>query len=592
MNVDNAQPEAADQSADRQEAVRPDDGAQPVILNMWQEDMTDRQSPVYDPNMPQPQMGQAYYQQPQPYQPYQYQPTPYQPTPGAGIGRQDRKKSGRRELVMALATVIFGFVMLDCSCWTGRLGLGFACGAVFLPLIALWYLRPHIKRFTAYSAACLAAYIVGCVSLVFSADMIIKAIILICLPMLYSCVLMDCMGMRAWPAGTLRSIADFCHTLFILGFCKIDKGLYTLFHWEKAVKSERMSGFGKALIGLLVALPPAVVLVVLLSSADAAFSGMLENIDLGKLPEKLISLLLTVFLLVVVFSRLISLPSEERKPRGESGKGLDPTIVTFFLLGIALVYTAYLFSQLSYFFSGFMGFLPEEFTYSEYARRGFFELGAVSSINILVVVLVSALTRKQDGRLTLPLRLLSLFVCVFSLILTATEIAKMKLYMDTFGLTRLRILTTLFTVFLGIVFIALIIHVFTLRFPYMKIAVIAGALMIVALNFAGGDRMVADYNVGAYKSGKLSTVDVYTITELGDAAVPSLLELARGDDPDIAKQAKDDLRSRRDMLHDGTWNMINYEFKIGELKDYDFRGYNTVSYQARRLLLENEKSYK
>ena len=83
-----------------------------------------------------------------------------------------------------------------------------------------------------------------------------------------------------------------------------------------------------------------------------------------------------------------------------------------------------------------------------------------------------------------------------------------------------------------------------------------------------------------------------TITELGDATVPSLLKIAQDDDEEIAKQARQDLYNRwRRLYEKGAWNDGKMRYNLGKLKPFDYRGYNTVSYQARQLLLDNGSSY-
>jgi hypothetical protein len=83
-----------------------------------------------------------------------------------------------------------------------------------------------------------------------------------------------------------------------------------------------------------------------------------------------------------------------------------------FLTVISLTYLVYLFSQLAYFFSAFNGFLPEGYTRtaSAFARRGFFEMFAICAINILIISIISAFSKREGGKPSLAVRLLSLFI--------------------------------------------------------------------------------------------------------------------------------------------------------------------------------------
>lgn len=120
-----------------------------------------------------------------------------------------------------------------------------------------------------------------------------------------------------------------------------------------------------------------------------------------------------------------------------------PVTLNTFLGVVAFCYLLYLVSQLAYFFSAFEGILPEGYTQAEYARRGFFEMSALCSINLLMVLVSIGQVRRNPEvpRLT---RFLCLFILVFSLVLAACSASKMGLYIGVYGLTRLRVLTSLF----------------------------------------------------------------------------------------------------------------------------------------------------
>ena len=355
-----------------------------------------------------PYVGQAPYQQPvNPYagQP-QYRPPagsnfvqpPQAARPSAAPVRTPLRSGKPRDVVMAVIVVITSFIMVDCLFWVKPLGIGFAAAGTIFLTAAVWYLIPVKRHVSFYTVAGTLLLFAGSVSPVFSGDSGSKAITLFCMTILYFCMLMDVMDIRVWTPGTFRSIGDFFYTVFGTSFGRIGAGMYGLFHRDNKDGHKSKAWVGKALLGLLIALPFAAILIALLTSGDEAFRGMIEGIDLGDwsgLPKRIAALMISIPLAILLFSQLFSL-RDIRRERREEGRGVfDPTILTFFLLGIGAVYIAYLFSQLAYFFSGFGGFLPEEFTYAEYARRGFFELTAVSVINILIVILVSALCKRN-----------------------------------------------------------------------------------------------------------------------------------------------------------------------------------------------------
>lgn len=124
---------------------------------------------------------------------------------------------------------------------------------------------------------------------------------------------------------------------------------------------------------------------------------------------------------------------------------------------------------------------------------------------------------------------------------------------------------------------------------YMKVAVLTAGVLTVAMSFANVDRVVAAYNVGAYQTGKLDTIDMDTLSELSDAAVPYLLELTGGGDAEVQRQARRILFAR-----------LEEEFEMTQTADgqleirdtgYDLRAFDTVTYRARQLLLENWQKF-
>ncbi len=83
------------------------------------------------------------------------------------------------------------------------------------------------------------------------------------------------------------------------------------------------------------------------------------------------------------------------KPDGMRIHILPCEAVIAAFIPICLLQTFYLVSQIVYFFSAFPGFLPENYTYAEYARRGFLELCAVSLVNLTVIAVVLVFTKHK-----------------------------------------------------------------------------------------------------------------------------------------------------------------------------------------------------
>ena len=110
------------------------------------------------------------------------------------------------------------------------------------------------------------------------------------------------------------------------------------------------------------------------------------------------------------------------------------------------------FPSLSYFTGAFSNILPDGFSYSSYAREGFFQLCAVTVINALVILCGDVFCRRREGRTHASVRSFITVLCVFTLGLIATAVSKMAMYIGIYGLTKLRVYTTWFMALLALLF--------------------------------------------------------------------------------------------------------------------------------------------
>ncbi len=115
-------------------------------------------------------------------------------------------------------------------------------------------------------------------------------------------------------------------------------------------------------------------------------------------------------------------------------------VLTTIIATFTAVYVVYVGLQLSYFISGFLGELPDDFTYSEYARQGFFELCVIMGINLFLLFAVSKLStiplREHKG-----LKFASLLFLVQSMFFAIAAMSKLLLYIDAYWFTGLRLLS-------------------------------------------------------------------------------------------------------------------------------------------------------
>ena len=312
-----------------------------------------------------------------------------------------------------------------------------------------------------------------------------------------------------------------------------------------SVKSLFLSGnggkktAGKALVGFLCAVPVLFVVVPLLISSDDAFQGMMEKLfahTAATLIKTVFGVGISVFAVTYGFS-LKAGRTAKLKPG--TFAGIENVYIISFLSAISACYLLYLFSQLAYFFSAFRGFLPNgELTYAQYARKGFFEMCVIAVINLVIVFLSLFLAKKQDGKVCRWIKLAATFIAVFTLIIIATAVSKMVLYMEAYGMTVLRITTSAFMVFLSVVFVTVILRIYLKRINIVKVALITAGCIVLTLGVVNVNAVCAAYNYESYRSGKLATVDVEAMYSLGDEGIPYLVKLAEDSDETLSRAAE------------------------------------------------------
>lgn len=308
----------------------------------------------------------------------------------------------------------------------------------------------------------------------------------------------------------------------------------SIFHSNKNGKKS----LSKVLLGLACAMPVVFTVLPLLMSSDDAFRGMMNKIfdnTLSTLAKAIFGTMIAA--LVIPYGLSIKSNRVATIKKGKF-KGIENVYITSFLSAIAVCYLLYLFSQLAYFFSAFKGFLPvANITYAEYARKGFFEMCIIAVINLAIVFTAWLLAKKKDGKISICIKILVSFITLFTLVIIATAISKMVLYINHYGMTVLRITTSAFMLFLTIVFISIILKIFIKKINFVKTALLAAGVIILLLGTINVNEICAKYNYDSFISGKLAKIDVNALYELGDEGIPYLVKLSKNNDTKISQQA-------------------------------------------------------
>lgn len=449
-----------------------------------------------------------------------------------------RPVAGPRDLRYAAGYFLASLLAADGLIWYGP---NLALSAAMLALVALTacYLRPQRRSVSAFGILCAIGAVAAAVSLIWTADGGVKCLALLLGLLLATLALRDALSLRRRRG--IGALADACGLAWF-GITHWGAACYGLFHRQEPDGSVEKRRVGSILLGLLCAGPVLAVLVVLLASSDAAFDGALQRINAALMLELFFSVGLGTALFLTLFGQSFCLPGQraaEQALPSPAHRGIETAALAAFLGVICGLYVCYLVSQLAYFFSGFAGLLPAGYTAAEYARRGFFEMAAISAINLALTGTALRLARRQAGRLPGVLRGMLAFLSLFSLLLIATAASKLVLYIERFGMTRLRVLTALFLLLLAVCFVCALLRLFLPRVSYGKPLLAATALVILLLSYGNVDGVIARYNLNQWQRGQLAQIDIAALGELNEAAVPTLWALAQDDaHPKQQRQAR------------------------------------------------------
>ncbi len=344
-----------------------------------------------------------------------------------------------------------------------------------------------------------------------------------------------------------------------------------------AISAATKRSKGKTIItvicGLLISAVIVSVLAALLISADAAFENMSNIISdavLNKASLHVIYLLLGIPFAMIVYGMLyggrVGRNCDLVKPIGADKFKLIPTTFTLAVfIPIVILYILYIVSQGAYLFSPFSGLLPNSFTYAEYARRGFFELCAISVINIILLIALNVFAKAEASYAKMLYKLINIFICAVSFIMISTAIAKMFMYIAYYGLSVKRTYTTIFMLSLGIVFILILIKNIRKKFDIVKYTSIILSVMIIASSYIDVDRLTAAYNLNAYENGCLPNFDYEMLLNMSDSTLPYVLEYVNNSTGSDHYSALISYEQKAELIEDNGLTLTGFNFSTLEV---------------------------
>ncbi len=211
------------------------------------------------------------------------------------------------------------------------------------------------------------------------------------------------------------------------------------------------------------------------------FKYYLVNISSGlkflNIGENLSHMLIIILMFFVIFSFIWSFKYDCKKDaKNQKIWQWEPISLLTIIFMINVVYLLFSIVQFTYLYGG-TNILPSGFTYSEYARKGFFELFIVTIINFTIVLCSMKFIKKDNKTINVVANILLTLLVVFTINMLFSAHYKMSLYEQTYGFTYLRIFVHIFMIMLFMLFIIALVGIWYRKMPINKVLLIIVLIM-------------------------------------------------------------------------------------------------------------------
>ena len=327
---------------------------------------------------------------------------------------------------------------------------------------------------------------------------------------------------KQWNLGKyLGSIVKVC----FMSIGELGKPFSDLKWYCKNKLEKKTNKYLYVLMGVAITIPVFIVVFALLASADIVFNDMANNLlkDVDFADAYLITLTI-VSTFLATYCILAYLCKKTIKEEVEDARKGEPLIAIPVVTILSLLYIVFSGIQIVYLFMRRMQ-LPAGYTYAQYAREGFFQLLAVSVIN-LVIVLIGLYYFKSSKVLKVMLTIMSL--CTFVMI--ASSAMRMMIYIQYYYLTFLRIFVLWSLLVLFLIFCGVIAYIVKESFPLFRYSMIVVTCLYIALSFSHPDYWVAKVNLDSTKETRSEFFkgdvyeDYYLLRTLSADAAPVLID--------------------------------------------------------------------
>jgi len=382
------------------------------------------------------------------------------------------------------------------------------------------------------------------------------------------------------PTYKLGNIITNIFSLIFEPLGKIDN----VFRLIKSNKKEPSNkNLGKILKSCAIIIPIVVFIIYLLSSADEVFRiffndifEWIKKLTLERIIFELIGRSIIIFILFTYISSVLNYLIFNYKNVNNTekiiNKEYDTTTIKMLLTILNVIYVFFDIIQIR---SLLLHRMTMDITYSEYAKRGFFELLVVSVLNLIFILIAKRQESKKDG---VYIKANSIIMVFLTLIIIASSFIRMYMYQDAYGCTFLRLMTYVVLITEIFMLIPTIMYILDSKVRILRYYIPIVVFTYTIVNLLPVNGYIAKYNIDRYYStGKLD-ID-YLIYEGSSDNIPELIKLYNNaKDEDIKDKVERYLKGNKSS---------RYYYRTYKDKQMTIQEFNISKFRAHNQLIEN-----
>lgn len=270
----------------------------------------------------------------------------------------------------------------------------------------------------------------------------------------------------------------------------------------------------------------ALIVIGLLCSADNEFAKIFSTIfkdinifNVSELTGRIIIIIIAFFYFAGFFMNMLDKENGLKEfEKDEKAEKKESYTIRMMITVLNLVYLVFCFTQIKVLFT------EQNIKYSEFARKGFFQLMIVSLINIVMILKANNKNLKETEKQEKYKKTMCIVMVIFTLIIIISAFARMTLYQQNYGYTRLRILVDYTLITEIILLIPTIIYILKNKIDLIKTYFVIIITMYCLVNFINIDKIIMKNNFNRYK--ETGYIDLNYLMEMNNSdLIEQLLEL-------------------------------------------------------------------